>query len=105
MEAIKQTPPTAHNYRCTFSLPQQLAKDISFIAKRMSMSQSALLAMLLDEPIKAMAKLFAILPVDPSQPVEADVTRRLRGESVDLLRSAVADALATAEKLEPGLDL
>jgi len=84
MEAIKQTSPTVHNYRCTFSLPQQLAKDISFIAKRMSMSQSALLAMLLDEPIKAMAKLFAILPADDSLPV---------------------DALATAQKLEPGLDL
>lgn len=105
MKVIKQTKGVPHNYRCTFSLPQDLATNITLIAKRLRMSQSALLAMLLDEPIAALAKLSAIIPTKFDKPVSADTVRRLRGESVNQLRAAVSDALAMAEELDPGLPL
>jgi hypothetical protein len=105
MDAIKAAQPVPHNYRCTFSLPQQLAKDISFIAKRLKLSQSALLALLLEEPIGQLAKLAAVVPADSSAPVAADTVRRLRGDGVDVLRAAVTQALAAAKDLDPGFEL
>jgi hypothetical protein len=96
---------SGHNFRCTFSLPQQIAKDISYIAKRLHVSQSALLALLLDEPITQLAKLASLIPADPAADVAPDTARRLRGQGIDAIRDAVGKALAAAKNLDPGFDL
>lgn len=77
------------SYRCTFSLPVDTAKNLSFVAKRMGVSQSAVLANVLDEPLADLAALFRGLP---AKPTEADVLR-LRGASVDVIRLRVREAL------------
>lgn len=88
----KQTdafPPPRRTYRCTFSLPTEMAQNISRIAKRMGISQSALLATLMEEPIANLAELVDDIP---PKPTGADV-KRLRGKSVDLIKRTVDDAL------------
>lgn len=91
-------------YRCTFTLPQTLATDIAVIAKRLSMSQSALLSLLLEVPIADIAKLVAMLPPDVSSPDDQPVViQRLRGASIEMLRSRIGEAVEHARVLDPGL--
>jgi hypothetical protein len=98
--------PPKGTYRCSFTLPQALAVDISTIAKALRMSQSALLTLLLTEPIEAIAKLVSLLPPGQlSGPVPDDVVRRLRGESIGVLRRAVSDAVQGAKDIDPGFTL
>jgi len=100
----------ARTYRCTFTLPVPMALSISHLAKRFRMSQSALLSLLLEEPIEALDRLAALLPLpDAAGTVRFDESqvRRLRGASSDELRKAVRAALAAAEGIDPtpGLEL
>lgn len=70
------------------------------------MSQSALLSLLLAEPIESLAKLVSLMPIGSlSSSVPTDVVRRLRGESTDLLRDAIDKALAQAKEIDPGFTL
>jgi len=97
-------------YRCTFTLPRELAVSVNRLAKQFRMSQSALLALLLEEPIEALDRLAALVPMPDAhgvQRVHPDQVRRLRGASGDALRKAVREAMAAAEEIDPspGLDL
>lgn len=83
-------------YRATFSLPATLAKDISRLAKRMGVSQSALLAELLAAPIAAMLEVIdEIPPVGATQ----DDVKRAKGKSVSLIREAVRTTQELAREL------
>ena len=91
MDEVKQTtaPPRAPNFRCSFSLPQQLARDLSTVAKAMGVSQSALLALLLEQPLSMLAKVVALAPPGGAD-VDPVATRRL---------------LKIAMEVDPGLPL
>lgn len=86
----------SRNYRCTFTLPVPLATGIARIAKRIGISQSALLAQLLEEPI---ADLVALVQSIPEDPTPGDVLRA-RGQSVDLIEQRVHEVLAAAAQLK-----
>jgi hypothetical protein len=81
--------PVPH-YRATFSLPAPLAKDLNEVAKRMGVSQSALLSELLAGPIAAMREVMDQLPAIGAS---GDDVKRARGKSVDLIRGAVREAM------------
>lgn len=87
-------------YRATFSLPAGTAVALNRVAKRLGVSQSALLGELLSEPIAA---LDAMLDSVPLQPTRDDVLRA-RGRSAELVRSAVANALAVVDAIESPTD-
>lgn len=98
-----ETPPST-TYRCTFSLPREMATSVNRIAKRFRMSQSALLALLLEEPLEAIDRLSALLPVpdaDGTTRIQPDQVRRLRGASGEELRKAIQQALEAAETIDP----
>ena len=76
-------------YRATFSLPADLAKDISHLAKRLGVSQSAMLTELLTEPVAAMR---AVIDAIPQVGVTSVDVKRARGKSVALIRDAVQQA-------------
>jgi hypothetical protein len=86
--------------RCSFTLPKDLAGMLDRVAKRLGMSQSALVALLLGEPIADIDKLLSLIPADIA-PEQA--ARRMRGASADLLRDRVADMMDRAR--QSGLDL
>jgi len=104
------TPAPGPNFRCTFSLPRDMAKSVNHIAKRFRMSQSALLVLLLEEPLESLDRLSALLPIQDAHGVtrmQPDQMRRLRGASGEELRKAIQGALEAAEAIDPapGLDL
>ena len=77
-------------YRATFSLPCDLATAISRVAKRMGISQSALLATVLTEPLADLESLLQLVPEDPTP----DQVLRLRGDSVAIIRQRMAELQA-----------
>lgn len=91
--------PSEPTFRCTFTLPRTLALDISHLAKSLRVSQSALLANLLTEPIAQLRTLADVLPRAPASKVGPDVVRRLRGDSAVLVNRAISDAVELAESL------
>lgn len=76
-------------YRATFSLPAHLATDISRLAKRMGVSQSAMLSELLQDPIAAMC---AIIDSLPQAAATKDDVRRAKGKGLEYIRKAMAEA-------------
>jgi len=88
--------PAARTYRATFSLPVDLATGINRVAKRMGVSQSGLLAVVLTDPIAQLDELLAGVPV-AAEP--ADI-KRLRGKSAELIRAVVSDAMAFVDEAE-----
>lgn len=98
------------SYRVNLSLPVEMATTLSRIAKRFRMSQSALLTLVMEEPLEALDRLSALMPLPDDQGVtriHPDQVRRLRGASGDELRAAVKQALEAAEAVDPapGLNL
>lgn len=98
------------SYRVNLSLPVDMAKTLSRIAKRFRMSQSALLTLVMEEPLEALDRLSALMPLPDDQGVtriHPGQVRRLRGASGEELRKAIKDALEAAEAVDPapGLDL
>jgi hypothetical protein len=85
------------SFRATFTLPATLARQISHIAKRMRVSQSALLTQLLLEPVDAMTQ---VLDQLPEVATESDAARA-RGTSAELIRRAVAEAQDLVNELDP----
>jgi hypothetical protein len=94
----------ANTHRATFSIPHQLAADLATVSRRVRVSQSALLTLLLEEPIGMLAKLVALLPADEAELDEAGA-QRLRGTTQVFLRARIAQMLDEAQKLDPGLKL
>lgn len=98
-------PTPQKSYRATFTLPAEMAVMLNGLAKRMRMSQSALLVLLLEEPLETLDRLASLLPDQlPDGRLGADAPdqiRRLRGASVDAIRAAVRDALEVADTLDP----
>lgn len=76
-------------YRATFSLPAKLAQDINRLAKRMGVSQSALLTELLSDPIDAMCDVIDQLPTVGATP---DDVKRAKGKSLALIKDVVQQA-------------
>lgn len=85
-------------FRCSFTLPRDLAVDIAWVAKRMGVSQSAMLAHILTEPISDIRSLLETIPDTEVQPGEA---RRFRGASADLVAKRIDEALAAIAAAVP----
>jgi len=75
------------SYRATFTLSAPTATGISYIAKRMGITQSALLNQLLAQPI---ADLKALLETIPPTPDHESVLR-MRGASVDVINRRITE--------------
>lgn len=86
-------------FRCSFSLPRQLARDIADVARHLHVTQSALLALLLADPMRRLVKLTALLPPTPGD-VSPDTARRLRGASADLIRDVLQQAIDASQDIE-----
>lgn len=84
-------------YRATFSLPAPLAKDISRLAKRLGVSQSAMLTELLTLPIAAMCD---VIDTVPQVGVTPDQVKRARGKSAALVRDVVQHAQSLLGSLD-----
>jgi hypothetical protein len=84
-------------YRATFSLPAELARNINRLAKRMGVSQSALLTELLTEPIDAMCGVIDEIPTAGATP---DDVKRAKGKSIALIRDVVQQAQALTTELD-----
>ena len=102
---MKQTDafPIPHRTKVvSFSLPVETADQIARLAARMGVSQSAMLAELLAEPIAAMASIIDLVPqVSPT----AQAVKRAKGRSLEVIRDLVAQATAFLEtNEEPAAD-
>lgn len=78
--------------RVSVSLPSQLALDLAAVAKRLNITQSALVAQLLTEPMADLRHLIELVP-EGATSLTAEQTRRLRGASADLIAKRVSDAI------------
>lgn len=85
-------------YRASFTFPAPLAKDLTYTAQRLGVSQSALLVELLSQPITYMADLMRSLP-EFEVPTEEQV-KRARGDSVAVIRERIAEARAMIADVE-----
>lgn len=63
--------------RTTFTVPDDLVRDLAYLSKRVGVSRSALVSSLLTQPVHDLRHLVEQIPESPTP---ADV-RRLRGES------------------------
>jgi hypothetical protein len=84
-------------YRCTFSLPCELAIAISRVSKHVGVSQSALLAELIGAPMADLLRLVELAPAPGDTSPES--MARLRGESVSLVQRRVSEALDEAASI------
>jgi hypothetical protein len=75
--------------RLTVTLPAETAQQLERIARRMRVSQGALLAELLAEPVKAMASIIDLVPEVGAGP---DDVRRAKGRSIEVIHMAVSQA-------------
>jgi hypothetical protein len=73
--------------RLSFSLPKSLARDLTYMAKRMGVSRSALVGQLLAE----VPSLAAVMRLLPESGATADDVVRARGASVALVNQRVAE--------------
>jgi len=87
------------SYRATFTLPAELAVGIATVAKRLGVSQSALLAEVLSEPMADLVRLVELMP-PPGEAATPETMRRLRGASVELIRQRVQEAQGEASQIE-----
>lgn len=97
----KVTPSTS---RCTFTIPSELAHDMSLVSRRFGCSQSALVSLLLEDPITQLAKLESVLAKTRLRSPSSGV-QRLRGDSANQLRERLDEALELASHLLDGLPL
>jgi len=75
--------------RVSYSLPCQVSKNVGYIAERLGVTRSALAAEMLEASCEPLAEL---LRQTPEHPTPADV-RRLRGASLELVQTRVAEAM------------
>ena len=75
--------------RCSFTLPSQVKKDLSYVAKRVGVGRSALVSEMLGSGLSEMAAVLRALPADTSGLTDGEF-RRFRGASVDIVRNRMA---------------
>lgn len=81
--------------RASFTLPPDLDDDLSYVARRLGVSRSSLVADMLRNALGVMAPVLREVPEDPT---EGDALR-YRGESKRL----IDERLATAQRLRDDL--
>lgn len=91
---------TTPSFRCTFSLPAELAAEISQSAQALGVSQSALVTEVLSGPLGRLAMYLSL-----SNPQPSDVALRRRGESRAVLEQLVRDAISASVAISDGLPL
>jgi hypothetical protein len=79
--------------RVSFSLPRDVVADVSYCAERLGVTRSALVAEMLAASCQPLGEL---LRETPSHPSPADV-KRLRGASLELVKTRVAAAMEWLE--------
>ena len=92
-----ETVATPVRYRATYSLPAPLCKDISRLAKRLGVSQSALLSEILPDAITAMLEVLDAIPVVGVTP---DHIKRARGKSLAIIRDVITQAQEVVQQAE-----
>lgn len=85
--------------RTSFTLPAPLYSDLSYVASRLGVSQSALLMQVISEPLAFMANTLQSIP--PSETSNPDAVRRFRGESVEFVNHAYTDLMTQLDAM-PG---
>ncbi len=86
--------------RCSFSVPKQVSDDLTYVSGLMGVSQSALLSELIAEPVASMAYMLrSTMGQDLTKP---DVARRLRGESISYVQTAVSEFMHQLSDAEGG---
>lgn len=77
-------------FRTTLTLPADLATGLNRVAKKMGVSQSALVTSLLSEAVPDLERLLLLAP---KAQTDADGIKRFRGASIDAINAAVQKAL------------
>lgn len=78
--------------RVTYSLPPQIAEDISYVARRMGVSQSSFVAEMFEKPVGDMREMMLLVPENTAT-MSAVEAKRLRGTSINIVADRVADAV------------
>jgi hypothetical protein len=81
--------------RRTYSIPQELDDDLTYIAGRVGVSRSALLTQLLTDACNDLAQLVAQVPENPSR----DDAVRYRGKSRTLVEQRIGSLQRMADDL------
>jgi hypothetical protein len=81
--------------RVTMSLPAEVASNLRSVSKRLGVSNSALVSLLLAEPLAELAKLLAVSSPRGRRATQAE-RRRLRGASIELIQKVVSEAIEAA---------
>jgi len=79
--------------RVSVSVPAEVWDEVIFVAGRMGISRSSLVTEALEGMVSAVVPL---VKMTPKQPTPADV-RRLRGASVELIKTKIAETMALLE--------
>lgn len=87
--APRATPDAGNQYRVTLSLPATIATQLRDTASNLGMSQSALVAALLQDSIGPLHK----LSKRAGSLSDSDSVKRFRGDSIDLILKHVAKVL------------
>lgn len=85
-----EIPEGTRTFKTSLSLPADLAVGLNQLAKRLGISQSALVTALLSQAIPNLQKLVDVAPSGPDNP---DQIKRFRGQSIDFVMDAVKKAL------------
>lgn len=94
---MRKLTPSGH-LKITVSLPLPLVQDLETIGNRLHITRSALLASLLQEPIRDLVRMTDALVED----IAADEKiRRFRGESINVVASRIAEFNTALESLQP----
>lgn len=81
--------------KITISVPEEFVLHLDYLAKRLSVSRSSVLAQLAGEPI---AELYGLISAVPDNPTEADIIRA-KGESVKLIETRINQARSLGDDL------
>lgn len=84
-------------FRCSLTLPSDLALELSTVAKALGISQSSLVTHLLTSPLGRLAMYLSLAsPVEVGGAEGAQRTLRLRGDSREQIRALIEQALSDA---------
>jgi len=86
--------------RTSFTLPPAFVADLDFLARRLGVSRSAVLAEVAADPVHDLAELIAKVPENPTA---ADILRA-RGESVQVINQRIDNLRGMATDLFSDLD-
>lgn len=81
--------------KITISVPEEFVLHLDYLAKRLSVSRSSVLAQLAGEPI---AELYGLISAVPDNPTEEDIIRA-KGESVKLIETRINQARSLGDDL------